>query len=296
VNETIGHHSLDVLTRLMVWLAAGETAALVVITYVEGGTLRAKGSLMAVRADGVCVGYVSNGCVDADVVLQSQYALAETRMRKLVYGEGSPFRDIVLPCGGRIELCIIPNPPYSDIAYLENGLRSRRSVRFSIKDGYLDITGDAVTLKPKLRLRIAGRGAPMFALARQARAIGFDICVQSPDDNGLEFGHYQHLQDPSIPPDVRDDVWTAVVLLFHDHDWEPALLKQALAGPSFYIGALGSRKTHAVRIETLRSMGVTGMERIKGPIGLLPAMRDANLLAVSTIAEIIDAAQAAALL
>jgi xanthine dehydrogenase accessory factor len=79
-------------------------------------------------------------------------------------------------------------------------------------------------------------------------------------------------------------------MLFHDHDWEPGILKAALAGDAFYIGALGSRRTHANRLDTLRKLGVSAadLDRITGPIGLVPSMRNATMLAISTMAEIVD--------
>tara|TARA_R110001606_G_scaffold262838_1_gene411448 strand:+ start:114 stop:380 length:267 start_codon:yes stop_codon:yes gene_type:complete len=79
--------------------------------------------------------------------------------------------------------------------------------------------------------------------------------------------------------------------MFHDVHWETALLKQALDGPAFFIGAVGSAKTHAKRCESLRQAGTSehDIKRIRGPIGLVPSMRDASMLAISTLAEIVDA-------
>jgi len=76
----------------------------------------------------------------------------------------------------------------------------------------------------------------------------------------------------------------------HDHDWEPALLAQALAGDAFYIGAVGSPHTHVKRASLLKTSGLHAddIARIKGPIGLVPSLRDASMLAVSTLAEIIE--------
>ena len=105
--------------------------------------------------------------------------------------------------------------------------------------------------------------------------------------------HVEHLNDPNNPPEVTDDARTAMVCLFHDHDWEGSLLRQALAGPAFYIGAMGSKRTHENRCQTLLEMGVAQnqIDRIHGPIGLIPALRDARLLAISILAEIVQTAQ-----
>ena len=98
-----------------------------------------------------------------------------------------------------------------------------------------------------------------------------------------------YLKTPSIALDVKDDQWTAFVLMFHDHDWELELLQSALSADAFYIGALGSRKTHAIRSDRLREAGVAedAIARIHGPIGLIPSLRDASMVATSCLAEII---------
>lgn len=258
--------------------------------------MRSAGALMAVTADTVA-GYVSNGCVDADIITRAKQGVAGM----FIYGEGSPFRDIVLPCGGRIEVAIIPSPDQDIIGKLVSDLDARRSSNFCISSDFqLTPKSDRDTLfetglTPKLRLRIAGRGEAMVALSRLAETSGLDVVLQSPDAQETP---YVPLLDPVNVPPSDDDARTAVVLLFHDHDWEPALLRQALQGPAFYIGAMGSSRTHARRRESLSALGLADdvIDRVRGPVGLLPAMRDANLLAVSILAEIIQVAQSEGLL
>ena len=264
---------------------SAQETALVIVTGISGGTLRSEGSLMAVTPDTAC-GYISAGCVDGDIIFQARGALEDGEIRDLVYGEGSPFKDIALPCGGTIRIKIIPHPNAAAITKTVQALENRQKAS-------LEIDGNTYHFEPGLRLRIVGRSAPFSALARLAKAGGFEIIGQSPDQdlNQPDFIRFDHLTHPGSLPDITDDPWTAVVFLFHDHDWEPALLAQALSGESFYIGAMGSDKTHAARIETLNAMNVTNTERIRGPIGLIPAMRDANMLAVSILAEIIDTAR-----
>lgn len=274
------HHAVDVLR-----FAVNATApcALVCVTDINGGSMRAKGALMSVT-DADVAGYISNGCVDGDIIFQARAAKAPLR---LIYGEGSPFKDIALPCGGSIEVLIIPNPDKAHLVQVLNQLESREAAM-------LKVSGFEWRYMPKLRLRIAGRGAAVEALARQAMQSGFEVHLQSPDN--LVIGSYDkldHLVDPSMPPDVLDDDWSAVVLMFHDHDWEGALLEQSLNGSAFYIGAMGSPKTHDNRITMLQERGIApdDIALIRGPIGIIPSMRDANLLALSTLAEIVKTAQ-----
>jgi len=290
-------------------LAKGQGCALAVVTNISGGSLRQCGAMMAVTEGGVVAGYISNGCVDADIVLQAQRALQDNSVLSLIYGAGSPFKDITLPCGGAIEIRIIANPDYKIMRQASQNLQARLEiiVRFSsttaisIDKGLAreaDGCEDDFTClyKPKIRLRIAGRGSVVMALARQAGQIGFDVYLQSPeleDSQGLKLVGFDHLTRPQSPPSICDDPYTAFALMFHDHDWEGALLKQALAGEAFYIGAMGSQHTHALRCDLLRDMGVSSAQinRISAPIGLIPFARNANLLALSTLAEITKQAQ-----
>ena len=255
------------------------SVALIVLTDVSGGTLRARGAMMAVT-DRSSAGYISNGCVDADIIARARSG----EMGVFIYGEGSPYRDITLPCGGRLEVSIFQNPDRDMLNTARIDLNARRETELKIGETTL-------SLKPRLKLRIAGRGAACVALAELAQNSGFDVHLQSPEANLIS--HVEHLTDPNSPPEMSDDTRTAMVCLFHDHDWEAALLKQALKGPAFYIGAMGSELTHKNRCATLRDMEVSEklIDRIKGPIGLIPAQRDARLLAISILAEIIQTAQ-----
>ncbi len=308
-------HPADVLRFTAERLAAGERCALAVVTGTEGGAVRAVGALMAVPETTPQAGYVSNGCVDADIVAHARLALARRAPARLRYGTGSPFIDIRLPCGGAIDLAVLPDPDPAIVAEAAGLLDARRetALAFDCARGALTPasadrdaaawSGDVFTARyrPRLRLRIAGRGPETLALARLAAMSGMAVIVQSPDDDLL--GEAAALGDvtvmalttPSAPPPSRDDPWTAFVMMFHDRDWEEGLLRQALQGAAFYVGALGSRRTQAARLEALRAAGVAeaALRRVRGPIGLVPSQRDAATLAVSTLAEIIAVSQQA---
>lgn len=296
-------HPVDVLSYACEAFDAGQHIALIIVTKVTGGAMRAAGAMMCVRGDGQGVGYVSNGCVDADIMFQAAEAIKDGKTRRLVYGEGSPFRDIQLPCGGRIDLVVLPQPDAKVVQGLHEHLSSRREANFVCSsDGGIQLSntplpnGFSHLYRPKLKIRIVGRGDAIIALARQSAGSGFEVHVQSPDIEigaALEGIKFDHLTNPEVVPSVLDDAWSAVVVMFHDHEWEPAILTQALDGPAFYIGAMGSPRTHANRISVLEDMGRSeaDMSRVRGPIGLIPSMRDANLLALSTLAEIVSVAQ-----
>ena len=298
-------HPQDVLGAALGFATSAAKVALVIVTATEGGAVRTPGALMAVSQRGDSAGYVSGGCIDADVRLNAVEALNTGELRKLRYGAGSPFVDIRLPCGGAIDVLIVPNVTPETISMMYDRLDNRETVRFAVLatgDIQLDVAPGETPLfqtvyYPKLSLRIAGRGADCIALARLASASGFALSLQLPDKADYEavrsagIGSVTRLTTPCSLAPVEDDSSTAFVLMFHDAHWEAALLKQALGGPAFFIGAVGSAKTHAKRCESLREAGMSAhdIQRIRGPVGLVPSMRDASMLAISTLAEIVDA-------
>ena len=93
---------------------------------------------------------------------------------------------------------------------------------------------------------------------------------------------------PTAAIDLPIDPHSAVLLVFHDHEWEQAVLMQAAQQRPFFIGALGSRRTHAMRVERLKQAGLSEAQcaQVHGPIGLVPSLRNASLIAVSALAEI----------
>lgn len=292
--------ALSILEHVVACRDAGMHCGLVVVTQTSGGALRAPGALAAVDETGSMVGYVSNGCVDGDIATQMLNAMDRGEPRIVRYGAGSPWQDIRLPCGGSMELVLVPDPDLFALSELSEGLRARRRQDLRLPricDGIgKDIGARSFQLHPRPRLRLAGRGAPLIFTARAAIAADFAVSVASPDPQDLDtlsalaLESATHLSVPTETPRFLDDAYTAVLLLFHDHEWEPALLIDALKGPAIFIGAMGSRKTHEARLNELRVRGVdeAQLSRITGPLGLVGSLRDANLIALSALAQIAE--------
>src|SRR5690606_1873943 len=87
------------------------------------------------------------------------------------------------------------------------------------------------------------------------------------------------------------DARSAVVLAFHDHEWETGLLPAILRSDAFYIGAMGSMRTHELRVARLKADGFDDrtIGRIRAPAGVLPSARGATEIAASIFAEVIQA-------
>jgi xanthine dehydrogenase accessory factor len=153
-------------------------------------------------------------------------------------------------------------------------------------------------------LLLVGQGNELAVTAATARAAGVATTVYAAGAGALAAAgrlgtRIDYLDGPELPA-LAIDRWTAVVFLFHDHAAEADLLRTALASDAFYIGALGSRRTHAARVARLAAAGVPqeAIDSIRAPIGLIERTREATPLAFSILADItrermrLDAAEA----
>lgn len=283
--------------------ARGERAALVTLVDLSGSASRARGAHMAVSETGLSAGSFSGGCVEAAVIAEAQRILVSGRAECVRFGAGSRYMDIRLPCGGSIDLMFTPDPSLNTVREALRRLDARQQVRLLIDaEGGLSIQRSMRAAKagafiavhePDLKLILVGHGAEPAALARQARAFGASVKVLTPSQESVSAlcaGGFEavHLASAARTPHLDADQYTAIVFLFHDHDWEAALLEQALEQDAFFIGAMGSRRTHAKRCALLTERGLTAADiaRVVGPIGLIEAARDPEMLALSTLAQI----------
>lgn len=146
---------------------------------------------------------------------------------------------------------------------------------------------------PPLRLIVIGAVHIAQPLARMAALAGYDVTVVDPR---TAFASSERFPGVALSTDWPDeamsalapDARTAVVTLTHDPKLDDPALKAALASPCFYIGALGSRKTHGSRLERLRAAGFDdeALARIHGPVGLAIGAKSPAEIAISILAQI----------
>ncbi|MBX9741220.1 MAG: XdhC family protein [Beijerinckiaceae bacterium] len=147
---------------------------------------------------------------------------------------------------------------------------------------------------PPVRLIVIGAVHITQALAPIARLAGFDMTIVDPR---TAFATPERFPDTpviadwpeTVLPPMKLDRYTAMACFTHDPKIDDPALEQALAAECFYIGALGSRKTHGKRLERLREKGFSSeqTDRIRAPIGLdIGAVTPAEI-AVSVLGEII---------
>jgi xanthine dehydrogenase accessory factor len=226
--------------------------------------------------------------VEASVAAEALIAMEERHDRQISFGEGSPYFDIVLPCGGGITVAIHVLNDVETLRRVLLELENRRPVGLAYNPATQslsatqpptrsawDARGFVSVYRPPTRLIISGHTIEAQTTARHGEVSGCEV---------IAVGHSDK------PGDIAKmlDVHTAVVFLHHDLDVEAPLLRAVLPAAVFYIGALGSTQTHRERIIRLRSLGFEDADlcRIKAPIGMFGPARDAQSLALSVLADV----------
>ena len=301
------------------WHRAGKGAVLCTVVQTWGSAPRRVGSQLVVSGLGEIQGSVSGGCVEGAVIVESLEALEDGKHRLLEFGvsDGDAFA-VGLACGGTIRVLVEPVGPVLPeevLAELVEARAHRQAVaveadlhsgaRRIVRDGYperfrMDRSGFEederifVTIhNPPLRMLIVGAVHIAQALVPIARVAGYDPVLIDPRET---FGSEDRFPGETIVNEWPDegvrafglDARTALVLLTHDPKLDDPALTEALRSDVFYIGALGSTRTHAKRVERLTSEGFTEAEiaRIHGPVGLDIGAANPGEIAVSIMAEI----------
>ncbi|NTE48118.1 XdhC family protein [Rhizobium pusense] len=285
-------HALDDPREILSFAVAAFNnggCAIASLIEINGGAARALGAQMAIAQDGRFCGYLSGGCIEAAVAAEALAAMAEGRDRIIKIGEGSGFFDLRLPCGGSITVAIHVLRNGRILPTILHKLTERQAVASAYlpeseelkivepvpRSGWKD-QSFITSYHPPTRLIISGQHGETEALRRLALSVGYEVIVLSGRSNCLQFEQ------------ATLDEWTAVVLMHHDLDGEEQILQAALSSPAFYIGALGSSRTHSRRVEKLVGAGHSqgAISRIRAPIGMFGPCRDFNTLSISVLADV----------
>lgn len=315
---------LLVLRAARDWLAAGERVLLATVARTWGSSPRPVGSMMALRNDGRVVGSVSGGCIEDDLVHRYTTAhggsgLHEGLPEVVRYGvSADEAHRFGLPCGGTLELILEFCPSWQALDQLllalDAGRLMRRCLTLHNNEVTLELTdtpeqfsfdGQRMlnTLGPGYRMLMIGAGALAEYLATMALFNGFKVAICDPRPEYIETWAVDGVERIVGMPDdvVRDfavDLRTCIVALSHDPKLDDLALLEALHGPAFYIGAIGSRRNSQLRRERLMEhFGETEqtLARLRGPIGIYIASKTPAEIAVSVMAEILAAKNGARL-
>jgi xanthine dehydrogenase accessory factor len=307
------------------WHRAGRGAALATVVETWGSAPRPVGSQLVVSASGEIMGSVSGGCVEGAVVAEAVEALADGKPRLLSFGVSDDDAFAVgLACGGRISVLVEPvgaAVPVELLADLVAARAARRAVAYvtradgtgrRLTEGPGDVHAVAIAARmradrsgmeedgsfiaihnPPLRMVVVGAVHIAQPLVAMARLCGYDPVLIDPRGS---FGAAHRFPGERIVEDWPDeamaalapDARTAVVTLTHDPKLDDPALRIALQSQAFYIGCLGSPRTHARRLDRLRAGGVAGqaIARIHAPVGLDIGAKSPAEIAVSIMGEI----------
>jgi xanthine dehydrogenase accessory factor len=300
------------------WHRDGRGAVLATVVETWGSAPRRVGSQLVISGRGEMEGSVSGGCVEGAVVTEALEALEQGTQRLLEYGvsDGDAFA-VGLACGGTIRVLVEPvgavladqmladlvaaRAARQAVAYvvdLDNGARHLTTTdypeRFRMDRSGFEAGGQVFVAihNPPLRMIVVGAVHIAQALVPMARIVGYDPVIVDPRD---AFGSQARFPGETILNDWPDDAIatlgldarTALVLLTHDPKLDDPAIEAALASDVFYIGALGSKRTHASRVERLAAKGIA-VERIAhihGPVGLDIGAAGPAEIALSILAE-----------
>lgn len=306
--------------QALAWVRAGKGAALATVVETWGSAPRRVGSMLAISSDAEIEGSVSGGCVEGAVVTEALEAIADGKPRMLEYGvsDGDAFA-VGLACGGTIRIWLDPigdaGLPMGDLESLVVERQARRAVGYQVHlasnarqvvgaDAFperfrqdrsgMEEDGDTFVAihNPPLRLIVVGAVHIAQALVPMARVVGYDPVVVDPREafaSDTRFPGERLVHD--WPDDALEqiglDARTALVLLTHDPKLDDPALHAALTSEVFYIGALGSKRTHATRVERLQAAGFSDAEiaRIHGPVGLDIGASGPSEIALSILGE-----------
>jgi xanthine dehydrogenase accessory factor len=299
----------EVLATALRWLEAGKRVCLAVVLSTWGSAPRAQGSYMAVTEDGAFAGSVSGGCVEAAVISEAREMGEGDAPRVLGFGvEDESAWAVGLPCGGNIRVAVfLPDQGLLERITACHAKRIPTALVLDLTAGhqYLAEGDDAIDAlplgaeNPFVRVHeapwtmiITGAVHIGQILAGMARSVGFAVTVIDPRRAFAAQERFPGItlvcgEPDEVLAEMKLDRRTALVSLTHVPRLDDAALRMALASPAFYVGALGSTRTHAKRCQRLDGAG--DLDRISAPVGLDIGAKTPAEIAVSILAEVIAA-------
>lgn len=301
------------------WLASEGTVCLAAVAKTWGSAPRKAGSLLIVKSDGTFEGSVSGGCVEGSVIAEAQKLLSEQTFptfKELKFTVSSEQAwDVGLACGGEIIIWLFAlgseqlEPLQQAKTSLDAGEGGSLSIDISTQSvswrGFSNATPAKVPevdgekfnlpLSAELRLEIVGAVHIAQHLAVIAEECGYKTNIIDPrgaftDNRAFGTASVCEMWPDDYFKEHAPSPTTAVVTLTHDPKLDDAALLHVLASSAFYIGSLGSKKTHTARLERLIDAGLpeAHLKKIDAPIGLNIGANNPAEIAVAIMGKIIE--------
>jgi xanthine dehydrogenase accessory factor len=307
----------DMRGPLFAALGKGQAVVLATLFRVEGGGPRPEGTQMVFTQppEGPLEvhGFMSGGCVEADVARHAMAVIVSGAPMRLVYGPSSPWPDIRLLCGAEIEILLERIAPGDDASdRLQKAYLARQSGVW-ISDGTtrrFDLgaasrachwTSEPFSLgrsfDPIARLIVVGSDPTALAIASLGVTAGFQTWLNRPKGPASappvpSLGYLR--QDPqSALNQVGLDPWTYVAIASHDAETDHPALVTALKSSAAYVGLLGARRRLPERLAALKAAGVSdeAIAQLHAPIGMDLGGKAPWEVAISVLGEMIQTRQ-----
>lgn len=309
----------------LTWHRQGKGAALATVIETWGSAPRQAGSQLAISGTGEMLGSVSGGCVEGAVITEALDALADRKSRVLTFGVsdetafaaglacGGTIRVLVEPIGDGPEalpeallarlvaarstptaIAVVTAPALWTRTLVQPGEDPATDARFKSDRSGMEEDGRFIAIhNPPLRLIVIGAVHIAQPLLQIARTCGYAPTLIDPR---AAFGSAERFPGETILDDwpdealaaLKPDARTAIVTLTHDPKLDDPAIRAALSSPAFYLGCLGSTRTHAKRVDRLTAAGFTEgqIARIHAPVGLDIGAKTPAEIAVSVMAQI----------
>jgi len=326
--STNAANDMDIIRQALQWADEGYGVALATVIETWGSAPRPTGSQVVINSENAFSGSVSGGCIEGEVVTEAHGVIRDQCAKILEFQvSDKTATSSGLACGGKVRVLLSPvsgniretllrlldlngkKQPAALLFDLESGVPTLQSKDAapaiqdqltSDKSGIFDRPDDTPVFvrvyNPPLRLLIVGAVHIAQSLSLLGGRADYDVTVIDPRNTWGTTERFPGVKidlrwPSSALEDLRPDRTTAVVTLSHDAKLDDPAFMVALKSDAFYIGALGSRKTHAKRVRRLSEAGLTDDEisRIHAPVGLNIAANTPFEIALSIMGEIIEA-------
>ena len=319
----------SLVSKALEWTNSGYEVAVATVISTWGSSPRPVGSQLIIRDDNLFEGSVSGGCIEGEVVAEGLRVIRNENVKTLEFGIADATAwEAGLACGGQVQVFVQKITSHLKVVLSDLKLAQKKehaiavlidlsSGRAQLKENRDHASEDLVRcfandesrlitfdgnehifahiLNPPLRLFIIGAVHIAQILSKLAIQTGYEVVVIDPRDTWAEAVRFPDITiDRRWPSTALEELHpnsrTAVVTLCHDPKLDDPALLVALSSDAFYIGSLGSRKTHGNRIERLKREGVSDelLARIKAPVGLNIGARTPAEIALSIMGQITE--------
>ena len=318
----------EIYFKILEWLKDKKEVAIANVIETWGSSPRPVGSIMAINNTNEIIGSVSGGCIESFVFGKALEVIKNNKVETLEFGvTNTKAWEVGLTCGGKIKV-FLEKISYSEIDYIKriNSVFTNNEsilVATRLKDGKRKILDDTEnlslrnsfninteTVKSGLEIlanevwflknfqnntKVIIIGAVHIAepLIKFLNSLAYEVFLIDPRSTFNE-KKYSNVKVFKEWPDealkkIKIDHSTAIVTLTHDPKLDDPALLYALKTDAFYIGCLGSNKTHKSRILRLKKKDINQkkLNRLRGPVGLDIGAKTPNEIAISIISQII---------